>query len=155
MGRFSDIYVQRATLNSHYNALIVQYQHAFQRGIQFLSNYTWGKTVSDYPVVNVLGENGEGGYNGFQYRNISSRGESTLSHRNRFVYSGIWQPAYGGTWSPWARLPLAGWRISGIGTIESGDALTVQNVQTSANDYAGLDELFITAIRIRLTAARL
>jgi hypothetical protein len=144
VGRFSDIYVQRANLNSHYNALIVQYQHAFQRGIQFLSNYTWGKTVSDYPVVNVLGENGEGGYNGFQYRNISSRGESTLSHRNRFVYSGIWQPAYGGTWSPWARLPLAGWRISGIGTIESGDALTVQNVQTSANDYAGLDELFIT-----------
>jgi hypothetical protein len=95
-------------------------------------------------VVNVLGENGEGGTNGFQYPNLNDRGESTLSHRNRFVYSGIWQPGYGGTWPFWARVPLTGWRISGIGTIESGDALTVQNVQTSANDYAGLDELFIT-----------
>jgi hypothetical protein len=143
-GRFSDIYVQRSNLNSHYNALIVQYQHAFQHGVQFLSNYTFGKTVSDYPVVNVLGANGQGGYNGFQYPNIFNRGESTLSHRHRFVYSGIWQPAYGNTWSPWARVPLTGWRISGIGTIESGDALTVQNVQTSANDYAGFDELFVS-----------
>jgi hypothetical protein len=143
-GRFSDIYVQRSNLNSHYNALIVQYQHAFQHGVQFLSNYTFGKTVSDYPVVNNLGANGLAGYSGFQYPNIFNRGESTLSHRHRFVYSGIWQPAYGNTWSPWARVPLTGWRISGIGTIESGDALTVQNVQTSANDYAGFDELIVS-----------
>ncbi len=142
-GRFSDIYVQRPTLNSYYNAGIVQYQHVFSHGFQFMSNYTFAKTVSDYPWINNLAANGQGGYSGFQYPNLFNRGESTLSHRHRFVYSGIWQPVYGQSWSPWARIPLTGWQLSGIGTIESGDALTISNVETTAADYAGLDELFV------------
>lgn len=143
-GRFSDIYVQRPNLNSYYNALIAQYQHVFSHGFEFMTNYTWGKTVSDYPVVNVIAANGQGGFSGFQYPNLFNRGETTFSHRNRFVYSGIWQPQYGNGWSAWARVPFAGWRISGIGTLESGDALTIQNQQTSANDFAGLDEMFVS-----------
>lgn len=143
VGRFSDIFVQRPNLNSHYNAGIVQYQHVFHNGIQFLSNYTFSKTVSDYPVSNPLQDNGQIGFSGFQYPNIFNRGESTLSHRHRFVYSGMWEPVYGKGWSQWAKIPFTGWRLTGIGTIESGDALTVQNVETSANDYAGLDELFL------------
>lgn len=142
-GRFSDIYVQRPTLNSHYNAGIVQYQHVFGHGFQFMSNYTFGKTVSDFPLINNLAANGQGGASGFQYPNLFNRGESTLSHRHRFVYSGIWEPVYGQAWSAWARIPFAGWRISGIGTIESGDALTVSNVETSAADFAGTDEMFV------------
>jgi hypothetical protein len=132
-GRFSDIYLQRGTLNTHYNAGIAQYQHVFHHGVQFLSNYTFGKTISDYPY-----------YLGFQYPNLLNRGESTYSHRHRFVYSGIWQPVYGQSWSQWAKVPLTGWRISGIGTIESGDSLTIQNAETTANDYAGFDELFVS-----------
>jgi len=143
-GRFSDIYVQRPTLNSHYNAAIVQYQHVFSRGFQFISSYTFGKTVSDYPLVNNLASNGGPGGSGFQYPNLNSRGESTLSHRHRFVYSGIWSPVYGQNWSVWAKVPLTGWRISGIGTIESGDALTVVNTLTSAADFAGFDEMFVS-----------
>ena len=142
-GRFSDIYVQRPNLNSHYNAAIVQYQHVFSHGFEFMSNYTWGKTVSDYPWINNLEANGQPGFSGFQYPNIWNRGESSLSHRHRFVYSGIWSPVYGQAWSPWARIPLTGWRISAIGTLESGDALSISNVQTSANDFAGPDELFV------------
>ena len=57
-GRFGDIYVMRPRLNSFYNAMIVQYRHDFSRGIQVTSNYTWGKTVSDYPWINTLGNNG-------------------------------------------------------------------------------------------------
>ncbi len=142
-GRFSDIYLQRPTLNSYYNAAIVQYQHVFSHGFQFMSNYTFGKTVSDYPWINNLAANGQGGASGFQYPNLFDRGESTLSHRHRFVYSAIWEPVYGQAWSAWARIPLTGWRLSGIGTIESGDALTISNVETSANDFAGTDELFV------------
>jgi hypothetical protein len=128
-GRFSDIYLIRPTLNSFYNALILQFRHDFSRGFQFTSSYTWGKTVSDYPFSNnvvggaILG----GGGTGFQYLNLRSRGESTQSHRNRFVYSGIWSPDYGRTLPRWLQVPLTGWRITGIGTLESGDALTVQN----------------------------
>lgn len=166
LGRFGDVYVVRPNLNSFYNALIAQFRHDFSKGFQFSTNYTWGKTVSDYPWSNTLAANGSAGSGsgGFQYPNIYDRGESTNSHRNRFVYSGIWTPAYGKSWSPWLKAPLTGWRITGIGTMESGDALTVMNggpgtpcpvtdagtpicptgYGSSAQDGAGFDELNIT-----------
>jgi hypothetical protein len=34
---------------------------------------------------------------------------------------------YGRKWSEWAKVPFTGWRLSGILTMESGDALTVNN----------------------------
>ena len=128
-GRFGDVYVIRPMLNSFYNALIVQYRHDFSKGFQFMTNYTWGKTVSDYPWTNTLGANGStgAGGGGFQYPNLFDRGETTGSHRHRFVYSGIWSPVYGKNWPVWSRLPLTGWRISAIGTLESGDTFTVTN----------------------------
>lgn len=155
-GRWGDTLVWRGKDNSFYNALIVQYRHDFSKGLQFTSNYTWGKTVSDYPYSNILNQNTNGGANGFQYPNVRSRGEATFSHRNRFVFSGIWGPQYGKSWPLWAKVPATGWRISGILTLESGDALTVQNggggnclpdgvtCGTSANDGAGFDELLVS-----------
>lgn len=164
-GRFGDIFVIRPNLNSFYNALIVQYSHQFGNGFQFMSNYSWGKTVSDYPWSNTLGANGSAGSGGggFEYRNLYDRGESTDSHRHRFVYSGIWSPQYGNTWAKWVKVPLTGWRLSGIGTMESGDALTVENNPgvpcsvvdagttmcptgsgTTAADGAGFDELNVS-----------
>ena len=140
-GRFGDIYVQRPVLNSSYHAAVAQFQHQFGRGFQLLSNYTFGKTISDYPYINTLAANGEGGFNGFQYPEVGNRGEASLSHRHRFVYSGIWEPVYGQHWNAAVREVLAGWRLSAIGTIESGDALTIVNGVTSALDHAGADEL--------------
>jgi hypothetical protein len=166
VGRFSDIYVIRPRVNSFYNAAIIQYRHDFSKGFQATSNYTWGKTVSDYPWVNTLGNNGTsgGGTGGLQYPNLYDRGESNQSHRHRFVYSGIWSPTYGKSWPQWAKQPLTGWRITGIGTLESGDALTVYNggpstpcpgsdagtsicptgYGSSAQDGAGFDELNVS-----------
>jgi hypothetical protein len=131
-----------------------------------MSNYTWGKTVSDYPWSNTLEGNGSAGAggSGFQYPNLYDRGETTGSHRQRLVYSGIWSPVYGSSWNRIARMGLAGWRLSGIGTMESGDALTVSNggpgtpcpttdagtsicptgYGSSAQDGAGFDELNVS-----------
>jgi hypothetical protein len=166
LGRFGDIYVLRPRLNAFYNALIVQYRHDFSKGFQMLSNYTWGKTVSDYPWVNTLGANGSSGSgtSGLQYANLYDRGESNQSHRHRFVFSGIWEPKYGQKWSEWMKVPFTGWRLSGIMTLESGDALTVVNggpgtacpagdvgtpicptgYGSSAQDGAGFDQLNVS-----------
>ena len=166
-GYFGDIYVVRPRLNSFYNALIVQYRHNFSKDFQALSNYTWGKTVSDYPYANnVVGGSVLGGAgSGFQYPNIYDRGESTQSHRHRFVFSGIWSPEYGKAWPVWARMPLSGWRLAGTLTLESGDALTAVNggpgvacpstdagtsicptgYGSSAQDGAGFDELNVSS----------
>jgi hypothetical protein len=145
-GRFGDIYVQRPNLNSFYNAGVISFQHRFSNNYELNSNYTLAKTVSDYPVVNNLANNGApgGGSGGFQYPNIRNRGESSQSHRQRFVMSGTWSPVYGATWPMWAKSSLTGWKISGIETLESGDRLTVTNGATSAGDYAGPEELNVS-----------
>ena len=142
IGRFGDIYVQRGDLNSFYNAGIISFQHRFSHGYQFLSNYTLGKTVSDYPYVNNLAYNGApgGGSSGFQYPNIRDRGETTGSHRQRFVMSGIWSPIYGRTWPGLAKAVLTGWQIAGTATLESGDRLSITNSESTANDFAGMDQ---------------
>lgn len=167
VGRFGDIFVYRPIINAFYNSLIAQYRHEFSRGFQFMSNYTWGKTVSDYPYINSLGANGASGgsyLTGFIYPNVYNRGETNQSHRHRLVYSGIWNPQYGSSWPQFAKVPLTGWRFSVIGTLESGDALTVNNggpgtpcpatdagtsicptgYGSSAQDGAGFDELTVS-----------
>lgn len=172
-GRFSDIFVYRNNLNSHYNALIVQYRHQFSRGYQITSNYTWSKTVSDYPVYDPLSGNGAPGgefvgrgqvLGGFLYPNLNSSGQGVQSHPQRFVFSGVAEPQYGTTWSRYAKIPLTGWRLSGILTMESGNSLTVVNggpgtpcsataagtpacptgYGSSAEDGAGFDELNVS-----------
>jgi hypothetical protein len=128
-GRFSDIYAYRNNLNSHYNALIAQYSHHFSRGFEITSHYTWSRSVSDYPHYDPLRSNGApgGGGSGFLYPNLYSRGQSVQSHPQRFVFSWVWAPKYGETWSRFAKESLTGWRLSGILSMESGSALTVSN----------------------------
>lgn len=164
-GRWGDIYVLRPELNSSYNALIAQWRHAFSNGLEFVSNYTWGKTMSDYPWSNTLGNNGSAGAgsDGFQYPNLYDRGQTNFSHPNRFLFSGIWAPQYGRSWPLAARTVATGWRLSGILTMESGDAYTVVNggpgtpcaaststaqcptgFGSSAFDNAGFDEVNVS-----------
>lgn len=136
-GRWGDLDFWRPRANSFYNAMIIQYKHDMSHGFQVTSNYTLGKTVSDYPsVLNNLSFNAGGGgvgSSGFQYPNLYNRGEATASHRNRFVFSGIWSPEYGKAWPMWAKETLTGWRISGIQTLESGDTMTVSNGGPGSN----------------------
>lgn len=160
-GRWADLYLWRPENNSFYNAAIVQYRHDFSRGMQIASNYTFGKTVSDYPSgVNSLAWSSQaGGGSGFQYPSsagpgLNNRGEPTLSHRHRFVFSGIWAPQYGETWWKLPKYWLTGWQTTGIFTLESGDRETISNggpgscdgaiCGTSAEDGAGFDELSVS-----------
>ena len=160
-GRWADLYMWRPENNSYYNAAIVEYTHDFSHGMQITSNYTFGKTVSDYPsgTNSLAGSSGAGVGSGFQYPSsagpgLHNRGEATLSHRHRFVFSGIWAPQYGEAWSKLPRYWLTGWQMTGIFTLESGDRNTVYNggpgrcdgaiCGTSAEDGAGFDELFVS-----------
>jgi Carboxypeptidase regulatory-like domain len=160
-GRWADLPVWRARNNSFYNAAIVQYRHDFSQGMQIISNYTFGKTISDYPsYLNSLAASSQaGGGSGFQYPSsagpgLHNRGEATLSHRHRFVFSGIWAPTYGARWPKWANESLTRWRLAGIFTLESGDAETVINggpglcdgaiCGTSPQDGAGFSELIVS-----------
>lgn len=145
-GRFGDIYVQRAGLNSNYNAGIVKFQHQMTRGLQILTHYTYSKTLGD------RGINGQGtqdtGYN-YPQSVIRSYGEETYCHRHRLLLQTTYDPKYQQRLPGYLRPALGDWHVSAIATFESGDALTVYNGEgNQANDYApynglgNLDMLF-------------
>ncbi len=133
-GRFSDIYVQRAGLNSNYNAGIVKFQRQMSHGLQILTHYTYSKTLGQ------RGINGQGtadtGYN-YPQSIIRSYGEETYSHRHRFLFETNYEPKYEQRLPRYLRPALGDWHVSAIATLESGDALTVFNgAGNQANDYA-------------------
>ncbi len=133
-GRFGDIYLQRAGLNSNYNAGIVKFQRQMTNGLQILTHYTWSKTLGD------RGINGQGtqdtGYN-YPQSIIRSYGEETYSHRHRFLLQTTYEPKYQQHLPAYLRPALGDWHVSAIATFESGDALTVYNgAGNQANDYA-------------------
>ncbi len=133
-GRFGDIYLQRAGLNSNYNAGIVKFQRQMTNGLQILTHYTYSKTLGD------RGINGQGtqdtGYN-YPQNIIRTYGEETYSHRHRLLFQTTYEPKYAQRLPRYARPALGDWHISAIATWESGDALTVYNgAGNQANDYA-------------------
>jgi hypothetical protein len=133
-GRFGDIYLQRAGLNSNYNAGIVKFQRQMTNGLQILTHYTYSKTLGD------RGINGQGtqdtGYN-YPQSIIRTYGEETYSHRHRLLFQTTYEPKYAQRLPRYARPALGDWHISAIATWESGDALTVYNgAGNQANDYA-------------------
>ncbi|MFZ1052918.1 MAG: TonB-dependent receptor [Candidatus Sulfotelmatobacter sp.] len=145
-GRFGDIYLQRAGLNSNYNAGIVKFTRQMSHGLQILTHYTYSKTLGDRGIV------GQGtqdtGYN-YPQSIIRSYGEETNSHRHRLLFQTTYQPQYGQHLSTYLRPVLGGWHISAIATFESGNALTAYNgAGNQANDFApynGLGNLDMVA----------
>jgi hypothetical protein len=126
--------VQRAGLNSSYNAGIVKFQHQTTKGLQILSHYTYSKNLGDRGIV------GQGtqdtGYN-YPQNIIRSYGEETYSHRHRFLFQTTYGPSYQQRLPTYLRPALGDWHISAIATLESGDALTVFNGNgNQANDFA-------------------
>ncbi len=138
-GRFGDIYLQRAGLNSNYDAGIVKFQHQMTNGLQILTHYTYSKTLGQ------RGINGQGtqdtGYN-YPQDVIRSYGEETFSHRHRLLFQTTYEPKYGQRLPNYLRPALGDWHISGIATFESGDALTAYNgAGNQANDFAAYNGL--------------
>ena len=142
LGRFGDIYLQKAGLTSSYNAGIVKFQQQMTRGLQVLAHYTYSKNLGDRGITG-------GGYQDTSYNYpqsiIRSYGEETYSHRHRLLFQGTYEPKYAQQLPGYLRPALGDWHISAIATFESGDALTVFNgAGNQANDYApynGLGDL--------------
>ncbi len=138
-GRFGDIYVQRAGLNSNYNAGIVKFSRQMTHGLQILSHYTYSKTLGDRGIT------GQGTQDsGFNYPQniIPTYGEETFSHRHRFLFQTTYEPQYAQHLPSYLRPFLGDWHGSAIITLESGDALTVYNgAGNQANDFAPFNGL--------------
>jgi hypothetical protein len=131
-GRFANVRVLRHGLTSTYNAGTIRVDHRASRGLQFLAHYTYSKWVTDRGSLDgAIDEPTQS----WDWNLHLGRGEAGFSHPHRLVAAANWDIPYGESLKGLSRGILHGWRLSGVYTLESGDALTVLNRQSSARDF--------------------
>ncbi len=111
--------------NSHYDSLQLSVTKRFSRGLQFLSAYTFGKSVDYYSggTVNELVSTP-----GDQRNWKTNRGPSDFDRRHRFVTSFVYDlPGLVGNDSA-ARWVLNNWGVNGIVTLQTGLPFSVIQV---------------------------
>ena len=118
-------------INSNYNSLQLTMEKRFTRSFSILANYTWSKSLDDFPSGAVImgGPNGVGAASPIPWympgRHQFDYGPSQFDHRQRIVVSYLWQlPKLAGA----PRLVghvLGDWEATGILSAQTGDAFTI------------------------------
>jgi outer membrane receptor protein involved in Fe transport len=104
---------------SSYNSLQLSLTKRLSQGLQFLSSYTYAKTIDD--VGDVSGINAQATtINGDHTNRRTARGVSSFDRTHRFVISYVYDlPRYTGK-SALVKGVATGWQLAGITTIQSG-----------------------------------
>jgi outer membrane receptor protein involved in Fe transport len=105
--------------NSNYNALQVNLERRFSRGLTILANYTFSKSIDTSSFNKQTGQTVTDPYN----RGLD-RGVSDFNHPHIFNFSALWnlpvKPA-----NPFAKAVLGGWQLSGIVSLQSGEPFSI------------------------------
>jgi len=122
--------------SSWYNGLEVSLTRRFSHGLQFLASYTFAKTLdTDGADINST-SSGNALTLGDQNSPRQRWGRASFDRTHRFVFSATWMlpapPSRG------LRTLLANWFFSTIGTIQSGNALTIGD--TNSTNVFGITE---------------
>jgi hypothetical protein len=124
--------------NSNYNAMQVQYEHRFGRGLSATVAYAWSHLIDDQ------GSNLNGSRAQTQDPRCSRcnmRGDSANDIRNRLVAGWTWRIPFGSQLQGIAGGALGGWEIGGILTEQSGSPMFItengdpQNVDANSSGY--------------------
>jgi Carboxypeptidase regulatory-like domain/TonB dependent receptor len=123
--------------DSWYNGLEVSLTKRFSRGFQFLASYTFAKSL-DTDGANI---NGTSAGNTFTRGDQNSPGQrwgrSSFDRPNRFVLSIVY--ALPNSYPKgFERLMLGGWSLAAVGTLQSGDALTI--IYTNSTNVFGISQ---------------
>jgi hypothetical protein len=135
------VYLTRNGKNSFYNSATIRLDRKLSKGVQVIAHYSFSKTVLDYGVPGGFGIsfNDAGGFTevptSWDWNGRIARGEAPYSHPHRFVAGWSWELPWGRSLPAIAKAALAGWTVSGLTTFESGNAITLSNGVTSAQDY--------------------
>jgi len=118
--------------DSVYEGLQVKLTKRFANGLEFLSNYTWGRSI-DNAIAGSSGQASRPSVSS-QYQDInniaSARGLSSFDIASRFVFSGLYEipvghgRKYGSSMNRLADLVIGGWQMNTIITMQSGRPFT-------------------------------
>lgn len=131
------------TGRSEYNAGYVQVKQRLNRGLSFLTSYTYSKNMADSPSFRSAAMESEVPQDSF---NLDAEwGPAGCDIRHRLVASLIWQipysasPSAGSAWRRAARRVLGDWQLAVIHQVQSGFPFTVGVFGDTANAGALLN----------------
>jgi hypothetical protein len=120
----ASLFVVESSGNSWYNGLEVSLTKQYSHGLQFLASYTFSKSLdTDGANINSTGA-GRVPTRGNQNSPRQRWGRPSFDRTNRFVFSTTYDlpNSYSNVIE---RAVLSGWSIAAVGTIQSGDALSI------------------------------
>jgi Carboxypeptidase regulatory-like domain len=120
----ASLFVVESSGNSWYNGLEVSLTKQYNQGLQFLASYTFSKSLdTDGANINSTGA-GRVPTRGDQNSPTHRWGRTSFDRTNRFVFSTTYDlpNSYSNVIE---RAVLGSWSIAAVGTIQSGDALSI------------------------------
>jgi hypothetical protein len=133
---FAEVLTRDNGPSMKYDALTLELNRRFGRGLTFNNNYTWAHSTTNAlgAVPNgaiPVGGQGDNGNNVANYYDIASDyGNSYYTRRHRFVNSIVYDlpfgrgQKFGGNVNRAANLLVGGWRVTGVTLLQSGPWLT-------------------------------
>ena len=116
---------------SNYNSLRVKFTHKFTNGLQFLTSYTFSKSIDD-SSGRFGAENGPGGGSAIQdyYDPASNRAVSAYDIPHFFSFAGLYELPFG-KGKPYLNSgltarALGGWQVDTLAQLRSGQPYTLQ-----------------------------
>jgi len=129
--------------SGNYNALEASIEQRLQHGVTVLANYTWSKSLDDFPA-NLVTTSVVAG-NSYvlpvyapNYKSLDS-GPSDFDHRNVFTLSYVWQLPKRHEGLRAVNYVIDGWQTSGLAQARSGDALSVSSGVNNSDTSLGRD----------------
>jgi len=119
-----------STGNSSYNALEIDVNRRFQRGLQFRGAYTFGKSLDNGAAINSSVGSNAPGFVMYPPNPGIDWGLSTYDVRHLGVINASYELPVGagkailGNTSGWRQKAIGGWILSGIATMQSGFPFT-------------------------------
>ena len=123
---FGTIELKSSDGESWYRALIVELRRAWTNGLSLQSSYTWSRSEDTTQASTFFSDSTNGTTVAFPEIDPGyNKGPSDWDTPHNWVFNAVWDvPAPAGL-SGVSRALLAGWQVTGIGTVRSGQPLTV------------------------------
>jgi hypothetical protein len=120
----------------------VLYRHRAAKGLEYTVNYTYGKSMSNYPgFYGTLGVNGSGNYWQNPYDPTADYGPSYTDIRHILTGTGVYElpfghnKTYGASWNSVLDQVLGGWKIGMTGNAFTGLPVNITSWgEVNAND---------------------
>jgi TonB dependent receptor len=135
---------------SYYHSMQLSLTKRLSHGFTVLTNYTWSKSLGNYPV-----SSGDGievapwylpGADDYVY------GPTNFDHRHRFVVSWVWDLPRARTNNPFLKVVLHGWQVTGIGQYQSGGPYTVTSGRDNSQTGINRDRAKMTGVSMEPAA---